>query len=258
MTTRLSSGLAAALLAAALSGLIASPATASTAVDPAALPGVAAAKAEQVVVVTADSASTSYGTVRAYERRADGTWAQVLGATPARLGSTGLVDGERRRQGSGKTPAGTYGIEWAFGRATDPGSGLRYVRVDRDDAWTYHPDSPSTYNVFQDAAVPWRGFGSYVERLWSYGPQYDYVAVLDYNLPDGEVRRDARGVRRTTDAADTTRGGGIFLHVTNGKPTAGCIAVPREAMRQLLRWLDPKREPVIVIGTDRALGGVRR
>ena len=56
--------------------------------------------------------------------------------------------------------------------------------------------------------------------------QYNYVAVLDYNLPDGEIRTGPDGVRRTTEPADTKAGGGIFLHVSKGESTAGCVAIP--------------------------------
>ena len=88
------------------------------------------------------------------------------------------------------------------------------------------PSNPYTYNVFQTADASWRSYGSYVERLWSYGRQYRYVAVLDYNLPEGPIRTGPDGIRRSAEPADTRAGGGIFLHVTDGRSTAGCIAIP--------------------------------
>jgi L,D-peptidoglycan transpeptidase YkuD (ErfK/YbiS/YcfS/YnhG family) len=206
--------------------------------------------AGQVIVVTADSWRTSYATLRAYERDGEGRWRMVVDATPARLGWSGLYKSDQRRQGTGKTPAGTFAIPWAFGRKADPGTQLRYRQFDRDDAWTYNPRNPRTYNVFQDAPVSWDSYGSYVEELWSYGAQYNYVAVMDYNLPDGPIRRGPDGVRRVTKPADTRAGGGIFLHVSNGKPTAGCIAIPEGTMRDVLRWIDPDRKPVIVVGPE--------
>lgn len=206
--------------------------------------------AGQVIVVTADSWRTSYATLRAYERDGDGGWRMVVDATPARLGWSGLYKADQRRQGTGKTPAGTFAIPWAFGRKADPGTELRYRQFDRDDAWTYNPRNPRTYNVFQDAPVSWDSYGSYVEELWSYGMQYNYVAVMDYNLPDGPIRRGPDGVRRVAKPADTRAGGGIFLHVSNGKTTAGCIAIPEDTMRDVLRWLDPDRKPVIVVGPE--------
>lgn len=204
--------------------------------------------AGQVVVVTAPSWRSTTGTLRTYERTKDGDWRVVVEATPAFLGYGGLAPADRRRQGTGTTPAGTFAVVNAFGRSPDPGTELSYRRVDRDDAWTYNPRVPATYNLFQDAPVSWSSYGDYVEMLWSYGRQYDYVTVLDYNLPEGEVTRNARGVRRTTAPADTRAGGGIFLHVSKGEPTAGCIAVARPTMKSILQWLDPAKEPVLVVG----------
>jgi L,D-peptidoglycan transpeptidase YkuD (ErfK/YbiS/YcfS/YnhG family) len=201
----------------------------------------------QVVVVTAKNSRTSYATVRAYEKRADGTWRSVLGATPARIGYSGMVPASERRQGTGKTPIGAFPIVTTFGRLADPGTDMPYVKFDRSDAWTYNPRSPSTYNLFQTADRSWRTFGDYVEQLWSYGSQYNYVAVMDYNLPKGEVRTDANGIRRAANPANTNKGGGIFLHVTNGKPTAGCIAIPQAQMAKVMRWLDPKQQPIVIV-----------
>lgn len=223
-----------------------SPAQAAPEFHPSRLSSVGDAR--QVVVVTAPSWRSTTGTLRTYERAKGGEWRVVVAATPAFLGYGGLAPADRRRQGTGTTPAGTFAVVNAFGRSADPGTELPYRRVDRDDAWTYNPRVPATYNLFQDAPVSWSSYGNYVEMLWSYGRQYDYVTVLDYNLPEGEVTRNARGVRRTDSPADTRAGGGIFLHVSKGEPTAGCIAVARPTMKSILQWLDPAKDPVLVVG----------
>ena len=38
------------------------------------------------------------------------------------------------------------------------------------------------------------------------------------------------------------------LHVTDGSPTLGCVAVDKATMVKILQWLDPGRDPVIRIG----------
>ena len=223
----------------------------ASAVTPGDLPG--AAGAEQVIIVT----STDYRSTRAllstYERTPDGRWVAVMTDVPAFVGARGIVPGASRRQGTNTTPAGTYAITSGFGRKSNPGTSLPYVKVDQDDAWTYNPKVPGTYNVFQTAPVKWASYGRYVERLWKMGRQYNYVAVLDYNLPDGTITTDARGIRRTDEPANTRAGGGIFLHVSKGEPTAGCISISEGSMRRVMDWLDPERKPVIVIGKAKAL-----
>jgi len=202
--------------------------------------------ARQVIVVEAPRWSSTEGTLTAFER-SNGRWTLVQPTVRAQLGYSGLVRGDNRRQGTGTVPTGVFSILSGFGRKADPGTALDYIQVDRNDAWTYNPRFPRTYNVFQTANRPWKSYGGYVEMLWDMGMQYDYVAILDYNLPAGPIKTDARGIRRSTTPPNTSRGGGIFLHVDNGKKTAGCIAVKRSVMRDLMRWLDPNKDPVIVI-----------
>lgn len=202
--------------------------------------------ARQVIVVEAPKWSATEGTLTAYERSGD-SWSVVQPTVRAQLGYGGLVRGDERRQGTGTVPTGVFDILSGFGRKPDPGTELDYVQVDRNDAWTYNPKVPSTYNVFQTADRSWKSYGGYVEELWNMGMQYDYVAILDYNLPAGPISTDARGIRRSSNPPNTSRGGGIFLHVDNGNKTAGCIAVKRSVMRDLMEWLDPNEDPVIVI-----------
>jgi len=87
--------------------------------------------------------------------------------------------------------------------------------------WVDDPSDPS-YNLWVDGG---RGEAMYQ------APVYDYAAVIAYNT-------------------DRTPGLGsaIFLHVSRGGPTAGCVSLPVERLLEVLRWLDPARAPVIVMG----------
>jgi L,D-peptidoglycan transpeptidase YkuD (ErfK/YbiS/YcfS/YnhG family) len=202
---------------------------------------------QQVIVVTAPLWTSTTGTLSAWERTPSG-WRKVVDATPVILGSHGMTPAATRRQSTGTTPAGTFAITSAFGRRTDPGAHLPYTQLTTWDAWPYNPADPSTYNVFQDANRSWDSYGHNVEHLWRHGVQYDYVAVLDYNLPHGLITTDANGIRRANQPANTSAGGGIFLHVSDGRKTTGCIAVSQKVMRSILRWLTPTAHPVIVVG----------
>ena len=62
-----------------------------------------------------------------------------------------------------------------------------------------------------------------------------YAILIDYN-----VRRIRQGA-----------GSGFFLHVGSSAPTAGCVGAPLATLRGLLRWLDPRARPRIVISTRR-------
>jgi L,D-peptidoglycan transpeptidase YkuD (ErfK/YbiS/YcfS/YnhG family) len=69
------------------------------------------------------------------------------------------------------------------------------------------------------------------ENLYAAGSVYDFAAVIDYN-------------RGGTPGA----GSAFFLHVSNGAPTAGCVAIDGGSLAALLRWLDPGASPRIAIG----------
>lgn len=187
----------------------------------------------QLLVVSAATTRTTYGTVRRFVRTAAGwmrrdTWR-------ARLGAGGMVRGTRRVQGTSTTPTGRFAITEAFGRNADPGTALPYRHLTDADWWVQDRRSPY-YNQRRLAgqggfrATTYGRNGS--EHLRAMGKQYDFVAVIDFNRPDPVVGR----------------GSGIFLHVTNGRATAGCVSIPHRAMRRVLRWLDPAQVPVIVIG----------
>jgi L,D-peptidoglycan transpeptidase YkuD (ErfK/YbiS/YcfS/YnhG family) len=72
------------------------------------------------------------------------------------------------------------------------------------------------------------------ENLGKAGPVYDHAVVIDYNR------------------APVVPGAGsaFFLHVGNGRPTAGCVSLPAADLDAVLRWLDPARRPVIEISVS--------
>lgn len=232
----------------ALTAITVSPTPAFSA--PGDLPGTSASR--QLVLVTATSMRSTTATLATYERDTNG-WKQVGRTMTAYLGRRGLVVGDQRRQSTGTTPTGTYALNTAFGRLPDPGAKLPYTQIDRNDAWTYNPRFPSTYNLFQDVNRSWRSYGGYVEHLWQLGPQYDYVVTTSFNEPRGPITRTKDGVRRTANPSNTQRGGGIFLHVSKGEPTVGCVSMPRADMRRIVQWLDPDANPVVVIGLAESL-----
>ena len=205
---------------------------------------------DQVVLVTAVNTQSTTGKLSSYQR-IDGQWQQIQPAVSVFLGRSGLTPAKLRVQSSGTTPMGTFGLTTAFGRETNPGTQMPYTHLDHDDAWTYNPRVPRTYNLFQSAKRNWRSYGKYVEHLWALGPQYDYVVTTTFNEPEGPVLQSADGVNRVTASANTKLGGGIFLHVSKGVPTAGCISMNKKVMRALVQWLTPAAHPVVVIGLER-------
>jgi L,D-peptidoglycan transpeptidase YkuD (ErfK/YbiS/YcfS/YnhG family) len=189
--------------------------------------------ATQVITV---QASGSWASVVAWQRDATG-WHRVLATAAARVGANGVTNGSTRRQGTNTTPTGTYTLTQAFGILANPGARLPYHRVGPDDWWVEDNNS-RWYNTLRQASAG--GFDTALpesdvngsEHLIRHTGQYDYAVVIDYNM----------------HPAVPYRGAGIFLHVSDGYPTAGCVAVPRATLVAMLRWLDPGRHPRIAIG----------
>lgn len=231
----------------------AAPAPASTAATKT-LPGEIGAPAhvKQMITVTSAGWSTTRARLRAWQRRDNGHWRLVRGPIPVRIGYRGWVRGEKRQQSTGTSPAGRYRLPYAFGRLADPGAHLNYRRFDRTDWWPYEPRDPDTYNVWQwhkAAITHWRA--DKAEHLWDYRDQYAFAVVVGFNLPHG-IRYSHRQRQWVADErADTSRGGGIFLHVNGSGPTAGCVSMARHRIRWIVRWLRPAADPQIVMGPYR-------
>ncbi|MFF1637510.1 L,D-transpeptidase family protein [Streptomyces sp. NPDC058246] len=200
--------------------------TGSLEVAPQQLPGlgpktwaVVPAKTRQAVVVTGRGRNSPISTVVLYERteagwRAGARW-------PAHNALKGWTD--RHRAGDLRSPVGVYTLTDAGGLMPDPGTRLPY---DRSGAFS----------------APGTGFEG--EPLTG---SFDYVIAIDYNREPGTSPLD------WTRPLGAARGGGIWLHVDHGGPTHGCVSLRKDHMRELLRALDPGREPVVVMGDAASL-----
>ncbi|UOY01114.1 L,D-transpeptidase family protein [Blastococcus sp. PRF04-17] len=188
---------------------------------------VATGSSSQVVTVTVTSATSTTGRLTAWEKRG-GSWVAVLGPFTARVGSQGIG---QAREGLNRTPAGTYTLTESFGRQANPGTGLPYRVIDGNDWWVSDVNS-TLYNRYTRCARGTCPFDEAAgENLWAQGTVYDYATVIDYN------RAGTRGA-----------GSAFFLHVTNGSPTAGCVAIDRASLVSLMRWLRPASAPLVSIG----------
>ena len=187
--------------------------------------------ATQLVTVASLRASSQTGAVRVWEKQGD-CWTQVAGPWTGWLGIRGIS--EHKREGDLKTPSGAFGIQPVmYGLAPNPGVRYRYHRIVCGDWWVEDPRSPS-YNRFRHvrcgAKPPFRTTS---EDMSKSPTAYRHLAVIDYN-----TQPIVRG-----------RGSGIFLHVSHGNPTLGCVSLALPQLLKVLRWFDPAKRPLIVIGT---------
>ncbi|MFI1439830.1 L,D-transpeptidase [Streptomyces fructofermentans] len=184
----------------------------------------------QLITARAARTSSTTGTVTWWNRRG-GRWVEA-GSAPARFGARGLVEGRSRTQGTNTTPTGLYDLPYAFGTEPAPAGTATPHRKVGPDSWWCQDNGSRSYNRWTEPR-PADCRAAESEHLASYGTQYAHALVIGFNY--------ARPVRG--------RGAGIFLHVDGRGATAGCVSVPKDAMRRILRWADPARRPHIAIGT---------
>ena len=182
--------------------------------------------ARAIVVSNAPGADGNRIVLRAYVKT-DGVWTLRF-STNGWIGKGGFK--KDKREGDGATPIGDFSFGRAFGIADDPGALLPYTKVGAQDVWVDDPASKH-YNRWMRADAPDADWKS-AERLADYKKQYEYAVTVDYNV----------------DPVVPGKGSAIFLHVATGKPTAGCVAVPRAAMVFLLNFVG--RDTRIVLGPE--------
>ncbi|MHC5253136.1 LysM peptidoglycan-binding domain-containing protein [Listeria kieliensis] len=164
-----------------------------------------AQRTDQIVTVVASGSSAQ---VKLWQK-ANGTWKQSL-STAGHVGSQGVGTGSEY---ASRTPRGAYGLSFAFG-THNPGTKLPFRTITKNSYWISNVNDPQ-YNTWQERS---NGSSSKDEHLADYPTQYEYAMALAYNNGVGG-------------------GSAIFLHVDNGRPTAGCISVPRSSMQQLMRTI---------------------
>ncbi|MEU3094271.1 L,D-transpeptidase family protein [Streptomyces sp. NPDC006967] len=184
----------------------------------------------QLITAVAPGTGSTSGTLTWWDRK-DGRWV-AAGSARARFGAKGLAEGAVRKQGTNTTPTGLYGLPYAFGIEAAPRGTAYTYRPVRQSSWWCQDNGSRSYNRWTEPrAADCRA--AEAEHLITYRAQYAHALVVDFNY-----RRPVRG-----------RGAGIFLHVNGRGATAGCVSVPKDTMRGILRWADRGRTPHLAIGT---------
>ena len=185
--------------------------------------------ATQVIAVSASAYGQTTATFTAYQEDATG-WRQVFGPWEADIGYAGFAPPGQKHEGDGRTPSGSFGFDFFFGVLADPGVQFPYRPVTGTNiVWDDDPSSP-LYNQWVDTNVS--NAGASPEPMDD-TPAYDYGAVIAYNMSP------------TVPGA----GSAIFLHVSDGGATVGCVSLPTSELLAVLRWLSPAAQSRIIMGT---------
>ena len=184
--------------------------------------------AQQVLAVAEPEPGATASRIWGIEKTPAG-WKTVLGPIPVVLGRSGIAGFDRKREGDGMTPRGVFSLGPVFGYAVKADTRMKYRQATAEDAWIDDPAS-SRYNQWVKG-IPAKESH---EKLRRADDLYQLGVVVGYN----------------TDPVIAGRGSAIFLHVWQGpaQPTAGCIAMTLADLERVVAWLDPVRNPQIIIG----------
>jgi L,D-peptidoglycan transpeptidase YkuD (ErfK/YbiS/YcfS/YnhG family) len=157
-------------------------------------------------------------------RKLDAGWQASWGERTYRcaIGRGGLIAAEEKREGDGATPIGRWTMRrllYRPDRGGRPATALTTLALTRDDGWC---DDPGHAGYNHAVKLP---FGGHHETLWREDELYDLIVVLAHN----------------DDPAVPERGSAIFLHCAKPgyPPTAGCIALARADLEQMLAEVTP-------------------
>ncbi len=168
-----------------------------------------AQRTDQIITVVASGATAS---VTLWEK-SNNLWREIF-STSGYVGSQGVGQAS---EGSKHTPKGSYTLGFAFGHS-NPGTILPFRQITSNSYWISDVNS-NLYNTWQEGNFAGNGN----EHLADYeNLQYYYAIVINYNT-----------------SAVKGAGSAFFLHVSNGRPTAGCVSVPKSYMEQLMKRIHP-------------------
>jgi hypothetical protein len=199
---------------------------------------------KQLVIVVAHDWDETEGLLQTWERNGDAdAWRATGSKLAVALGRNGLGwgrglhapqinTGPQAKEGDGRAPAGAFPLGPAFGFAAADEIGHMKIPYLQERATTECIDDPRSrfYNMIVDHAAIQDADWNSSEQMAEQGDTYRWGIVIRQNDPP-------------------VPGGGscLFVHGWTGKRgTAGCTGLEPNRVQDLMRWLDPDSNPVLV------------
>jgi D-alanyl-D-alanine dipeptidase len=216
------------------------------------------ARSQQLIVVVTPGWTSQTGQLYRFERKDLGAEWTPVDRTEVTVGRTGIAwgrglldepisPGPSKREGDGKAPAGIFSLGTAFGYAEASRSGITaypYLQVTANFLGIDDPKSIHYNTIVDRRTIPTPDWDS-AEIMLRPDALYEYGLVIEHNANPG---KQSPGL-----------GSCIFLHVWSGaeSPTAGCTAMRREKMAELLIWLQSAKNPRLVQLTTADYAGIQ-
>ena len=206
---------------------------------------------KQLIVVTTKNWSVPVGMLQRYEKE-DSAWHKVGKAISVKLGRNGLGWGRGlhsipkdakyiKKEGNGKAPAGIFTLKQAFGY--QPFVVEYPYEVYRATDHCVDDVNSKFYNKIVDSTKVKTDYKSF-EHMKFPKDYYKYGIVVNHNH---------------IDEAGAIPGAGscIFIHIKK-IPTAGCTVMKEEEIKEIIKWLDADKEPLLVQGTEEVVDALMK
>ncbi len=190
---------------------------------------------QQVIAVSVPHSEQFRAMVSVWERKPRGEWHQEGNTAVAVIGKKGLALNGTKREGDGKTPEGVFEVGRVFGEAT---------------ASEFRGLLP-----YQTSSADWIGVDDPKSKYYNQVVKKSQIESFDWNSHEEMLRTDSvyRWLLEIRANPQNVPGFGslIFFHVWRDAQTgtAGCVATDEKSVLRILRRLDPKKNPRVVIRT---------
>lgn len=145
------------------------------------------------------------------------------------IGKKGFCRPGEKQEGDNRSPQGLFNLGYAYGYAKTFNTGLDYRQAGDSDIWIDDPGHPeyNTWSTFPTDAASW-------ERMKRDDHQYKMGIIIEYN----------------TQPVLKNRGSAVFMHIWEapGYGTSACVAMDEENLTQIMKWLNKKHNPKILMG----------
>ncbi|WP_051929396.1 L,D-transpeptidase [Flavobacterium sp. 83] len=188
---------------------------------------------EQLLVVY-NYQPKSYSAFLVALERKEGSWVIKYNPVEVGIGKNGFAPPLTKLEGDGKSPTGIFRLGKLYTYEKQLNTLLEYQQTTKEDKWIDDPNS-NDYNRYVKGVTNAKSY----ENLLLNNDAYKYCIVIEYN----------------TNPIVKGKGSAIFFHLAVKKPsfTAGCVAIDEENMKLMVKWLDPKRNPTIIMGNFNVL-----
>ncbi|KHD35453.1 hypothetical protein NL50_13195 [Clostridium acetobutylicum] len=194
----------------------------------------------QAIIVETPNESSAAMKLFTYEKDNSNTWRLKL-TTKGVVGVKGIS--LNKKEGDLKTPEGIFSFLFEFGSAPNPGTKMEYKRTHPGDYWSSSRTIKeyNTWVTYKGSPETRFGHGNY-QNLYTTS-SYKYAAAINYNYGTNKI---------------IGNGSAVFFHIAprNGGGTPGCVGIPETSLVQILKWMNPSKNPKIAIGTAKYLSSL--